>query len=670
MCSLHATDLYLRWINLKILRGLSSLAVIAWVFFAISGVSAFGADADDAASHIQDVVTRKINEAIGPFIPAGKFTVQVVVVAKESPRGDANDTSGASLYLRRNGGAPLPVDLNKKTIEKLADSIKVTIGLPPSLSKAQQMEISEILKNVLPTNASISFKKSMLAQPDDTKDQNLLRADNELRNTKNRLEDLKKERDDVKRESELAKTEAEKLARENTVLKTKSAKNPTLTETLQAQVGSILGYILVFVAMIVIGIAIMRIASGIIGSVSGLANAVQNAAATLANAHMNTASQVTLDAPQTPKEIGSGTSQGSATGTQLTSGISERIAELKMELEDLVTNEKLELTGQFISDLLANPSNGAKAVLVFELIGRDRAAKIFQGIPQENQIQILGFMREAKYPTNKFELMIQAGEELKTKIVLENLKLPESTETGAVLQSLKHLTTDQLGGVLLGIQLDALPRLFSIIDAKAASDLLVKVRSQNEKRFQDCVVALSKLPEARFSPEQATRFDPEIYRSIKHLTQESRSEVFKPFLKHYEEILESMPDDVSDDFLVNLKHEPELTKYHTANIITLATIFKIVPSQAKDIIDSLSNKDIAAVLFGLNDIDRLKIREFLDDMRKDLVQEEFERIEGQGKLKAERQFKASKSKVITILKNLNVNGELQFEAITEVQSAA
>ena len=37
------------------------------------------------------------------------------------------------------------------------------------------------------------------------------------------------------------------------------------------------------------------------------------------------------------------------------------------------------------------------------------------------------------------------------------------------------------------------------------------------------------------------------------------------------------------------------------------------------------------------------------------------RLEGAGKIKAERAFKAAKLKVVTILKNLKASGELQLE---------
>lgn len=273
----------------------------------------------------------------------------------------------------------------------------------------------------------------------------------------------------------------------------------------------------------------------------------------------------------------------------------------------------------------------------------------------------MGFLRKGQYPTNKFELMIQAGEELKTKIVVENLRIPEAPETAEVVQSIKNISMNDLYVVFMAISEEALPRLFSILDARMTSELISRVKRDNGARFDICARALTKLPEAKFSPEQAMKFDPEIFRSIKRLAQESRSEIYRPFLKHYEEIIESLPSDLGEHLIEKISFEPDLTKYLKANIVTLATFFKIVQAQMKDVIDALSTKEIAALIYGVNESDRSRVLALMDDFRKEILQEELGRLEGSGKIKADKAFKAIKLKVVGILKTLKLNGELQID---------
>ena len=617
--------------------------------------------ADELATQIEDVLTKRVSDAISPFVPPGAFTVTVQVKAVEP---STQTSQNQSIYMRSAASRGALGDMNKLSLGKLIRSASVSIGLPPKVSKQQQDEIGQIIKTVLPSTASLAFKKTKLAKQDDGKDQNLLRADNELRGVKNRLEDLKKERDDVKRESQLVKVESDKLARENAVLKnTKPESKMTVKDSLKTQAGSIAGYVLVFVALLVLGMGVLRIAKSLGSSVESLAGAVQSAGATLANAQMQTQSAVSLDTPikgpTGPEQTG--TTGNSGTVTQLAAGIGERISELKQELGQNLSKENLKIAREFIGDLLLSEENVPKSVLVFELMDRARAAEIFQALSQENQVQVMGFLRKGQYPTNKFELMIQAGEELKTKIVVENLRIPEAPETAEVVQSIKTISITDLYSVFMATSEEALPRLFSILDARMTSELISRVKRDDEARFDVCARALTKLPEAKFSPEQAMKFDPEIFKSMKRLAQESRSEIYRPFLKHYEEIIESLPSDLGEQFIEKISFEPDLTRYLKANIVTLATFFKVVQTQMKDVIDVLSTKEIAALMYGVNESDRSRIVVLIDEFRKEILQEELGRLEGSGKIKAEKAFKAIKTKVVGILKTFKLNGELQID---------
>ena len=121
----------------------------------------------------------------------------------------------------------------------------------------------------------------------------------------------------------------------------------------------------------------------------------------------------------------------------------------------------------------------------------------------------------------------------------------------------------------------------------------------------------------------------------------------RPFLSYYKTLVESV-DDAAAEMLAEVLATggPTIENFVHENIVTFGTFFKVHPEIQETILDTASNKDLAAILAGLSEGQAQVVRGLLTAKRIELVEEELERIQAKGRRAIEQAFDQSKKKIV------------------------
>lgn len=275
------------------------------------------------------------------------------------------------------------------------------------------------------------------------------------------------------------------------------------------------------------------------------------------------------------------------------------------------------------------------------------------------------FLRGGMQATNKIELMLDAAEELKTKLLMEGFESVRGKPSERISQKLIQISDDELVQVALEMDSDSLPRLFLYLDPQKISAIFNAMKRLNPERFTGALNSLPKLPEA--SATEA--FDDNIIVALDSIIEKMKGDTQRPFLKVYQDIVESTDSEVSEELVRELSTDPRIEEHLRMNVITFNTFYVLTPELRNAMIDSLSNKDIAALVIGAREEDRDLVQSGIPDRRKDMVQEEFESLEARGESASAPAIKKARETVLAKIKALKAEGTLVTVKADEARAA-
>ncbi len=307
-----------------------------------------------------------------------------------------------------------------------------------------------------------------------------------------------------------------------------------------------------------------------------------------------------------------------------------------------------------LTQLLANPATVGRAVVTLELLGREMATEMFKRLGLNSQEAILKFMREGAYESTKVEMMLEAGEELKTRLLVDSLDMARGRPSDKVAEKVLQLTDEDLANVAIELAPELMPRLFLYLDATKIAMLLAGLKGSSNKNYSKVLGLLSKMPEAEKSNNQ----DADLMRGIEAILNRTKSDAQRPFLKVYKEIIEAAEDDLSEEIVRELSSDPRLDLYFRENVITIRTLFKLTEEARTEIIEGLSNKDVAALALGVRDDERKVIMQGLPARRKGMIAEEFESLSSRGGRQAQYAFKRVRDVIVKKLADMKEQGML------------
>ena len=103
------------------------------------------------------------------------------------------------------------------------------------------------------------------------------------------------------------------------------------------------------------------------------------------------------------------------------------IPQLRDDLTARVNDDNATCVVRYVAEMTAAPGGAAKAVAALELIGKDLANVIYKKLAPGTQTQVMQFVNQGHFERPKLDLMLEAGEDLRTRLLGFTLEDRKST---------------------------------------------------------------------------------------------------------------------------------------------------------------------------------------------------------------------------------------------------
>ena len=146
------------------------------------------------------------------------------------------------------------------------------------------------------------------------------------------------------------------------------------------------------------------------------------------------------------------------------------------------------------------------------------------------------------------ELMLEAGEELKTKMLAESFDKARTGASEKIGERLLQLSEEDLMSVARDLDPNVLPRLFLYLDPPKIAHLLGNLKRTDFAKFEQTVTVISKMPDA--APLE--QYDEDILVALDASIDQTKADAQRPFLKVYQDIVEASDDDIGETIMKEL----------------------------------------------------------------------------------------------------------------------
>lgn len=503
-------------------------------------------------------------------------------------------------------------------------------------------------------------------RPDSVIARDLARSEAETREFKSQVETLSREREDAKRDLTAAKSELDRVAREKA--STPSAdgqKDKDVASSSQTPVepkGFWQENAPLIVGAIIALLAIFASSAALRGASKSLSEAVQSIGAGIP-ALGDKLSESLAQKPQAMLPASDSFSRGeSINGTSATSinaalpmeAVAKRVLELHTELSNAVDDSNEPLVLEYLSALLEDDLLTSRAVATMELLGKEKANHLYNRLALSHQQKVFTFLRTGVYAKPKGEVMLEAGEELKTKLF--GASFSSRAQLGDdVSQKLLLLGIDGQVAVAHSLEGPSLSRFFLYLEPAKTVTVLSRLREKDPKRFERAAALVVKIPEV----ETAKDLDQEILTAIEGQLARATADVQAPYLTHYRKIVELADDEVAESLAEFFSAaNSRVERFMRETIVTFGTFFKLHGDIQEEIVSTMNNKDLAALVSLIKPELKTVIYGHVEDRRKELVDEELDRLTSKGTRSVNAAHRAAKQQIVQRIVQIKGNGPL------------
>ena len=634
------------------------LLVTLMICFSFPGVSLAASKEELATTGaaVSQVLEDRAREALGRYISQKDFDVNVTVVPSKA-------LTGGSAYQPRKISTSAIASMSQDELAAYIKSVRVQVLLTSRLIKSRKQLEEIVFKNLHLQRGrdAISFGKLGIESQDDewTKERNDL---------KQQISQLESDKEKLQTDLQAAKTalETQSIDMKNDHHDQSATQPPPdhfWEDAWQAHsVGIFTGliillitFILVSVGLLVMGRSLSTAGRNMGGAISAVAQAMENVGGSIVSSvnMSGTLGAANRTEIEQNKMLGGGEDRRRA--SLPIESIHTHLLKIRAEIVDTLNDSTESIILRHLTQLCSGPATVAKAVVLMELLGKEKSTDLFKRLGVSVQESMLRFLREGTYDRSKVELMMEAGEELKTKLLEDSFDRARGKPSEKVAEKILQVSDEDLAQVVCEIDTDALPRLFLYLDPNKIATVLAQVKALDSKRYEKAILMLPKMP----SVENVAESDPTILQTLEAVLERTKSDAQRPFLKVYQDIVESAGDELGEDIMQQLSADPRVDTFLKQNVIGIYTFFLLEDEVKAELLEPLSNRDIAALSAGVKEDERNIISALLPERRRPLVAEEVEALTSRGSRQVSVQFKRVKEMLVRRLRDLKADGTLQ-----------
>jgi hypothetical protein len=580
----------------------------------------------------------RVRETLERHVPAKEFSVIVTA----TPNGKKLPSAP---YVPKGSAAGAFSSLAIEELDLYVRSVKVEVLLSRRLSSSRR-KIEEMITRSLKLRTNrgdkVAFSPLGIDLPSD---------------------EWERERGNLRQELNLAKAEAERLNRElqAAVLAKNAATSKSEGENKTRDLASESPSNLLYFIIGGLGILALVVMLWFARSLSKAGDNLSDAIATIgeAMAAANAVTQVTVgDQSKGTTTLESKTTienkgGGGMAGLPMES-LYAHLSKLREQVMDGYDAGAESTVVRHLTALLKNPSTAGRGVALMEFFGRDVARTLWGRIGLEAQEAIKRFQQEGTYDRSKVEMMMEAAEDIRTKLLMQSFEKAGGRPSDRVAEGIAQLSEDDLVVLVSEIKIDLIPRLFLYFKPEKIAFFLERLKRVSNDKFLAAVRLLPKMPEMT----KVAEMDSEIAEALKNAISRSNADTERPFLKVYKEIVESASNDMREDIVKTLSANARIKSYFAENIITLATFFTLPEALRREITEGLSNKDYAALAAGASADERAELEALMPARRKELIIEELETFTARGEQAVTVAFTRSKDIVVARIRAMKSEGRL------------
>ncbi len=487
-------------------------------------------DAVKLKSTISDIYEKKINKIIGRYVPAGEYFIDIKAdLAKKAvsalPYSPAAITTGS---LKALSAAQL---LSHTT------SVETTIFLSQRFNAKAQERLKSIIESklLLTKDRGDQFSFKPLGIPFD-------RATSEVERDLARTEaDLRQKETDLKQQQVLNSETQKQLEEANAQLKDLGlTEGSSVLEKagipVAVAVASLLG-------LFALAFAFIRAGSKVGGSVSGVARSLEMISGSLESSEEGSGATEVAQADDILAIGGDVQGSGISLETAYDQGMN-----LHKRLLEALTPETEQVVLNHVNSLLCDSATVGKAVCSLEILGSDKANELYAKLSGEDQQEILRFMRSGSYDRPKAELLLEAGEELKSKMMAGAFRKVSADTSAQVSEKLLQLSDEDLVEVASLLHSETLPRLFVYLEPFKIANILNGIKVIDESKFAESLSCIPQLPNATTDKN----LDDELIPVLDQQIDKNKNDTQRAYLTFYQDIIESSDESLAEQIMTGL----------------------------------------------------------------------------------------------------------------------
>ena len=627
------------------------LLIFAFTNICIPAQGAMAVEPSYTANILSEKVELKATRVLSKYLKPDEFEVVASVSMKENSE---KSPDAQAIPYDPITGSPLQGFAGSSTLDPISlkefiNNIDLTVILNKKIKEKHKTALSKILSQAIvkksDLNLNIVFENMDLKiEVSEPATENLIkkmREEMDLMKEKNQA--VERERDDLSSKLSRLQEELEKKTRELFNEKLGISDFLTLLKRNAGIMSASAAWILGILALaLIFGKMLSASFHAIAKALTNIGNSLRQQEAPAAEGQSALAELL-------------GTSKTEAPPPD-TENIEKRLEELRKHLKSIISPGNFHVLTQYVERVVGD-KQAERGVALLEFLGPPESSQVFEKLSLDVQQDMVKFMQSGSFSGDKNLVMLMVGEEVKTKLFSENYDIIARAYNTQIKELLIQIPQEELSELFLQLEQNLLPRVMLHMGSDKIGKTLSAIKNKDEQRFSAVLDCLHQIPSAT----QNSSEDDQIINFLKEKIEKLTNEKDRVFINVFAQIVENVEDSIEDSVIEALSSRSRVIgEYMQKNMINFSTLFKISEKQREDIIDTLSNQQIAALLLELSDDDGEKISSTLSQRRMENVEEAKESINSQGPNQRKNLLSGAKSLVTKKLKKLQEEQKLEL----------
>lgn len=619
----------------------------------------------------EELLEKRSREILARYLPVDQFSLSVEVEVKSQVSMDLPYMPG--------GGSIFPENINSPIYRDLIQKVSLEVLFVKSVDDNSRKQLVEVLKRGLKLDGGrgdmVKAGDFVLnfAKPSDEFSRRLEDIERKLRLTEedlrrsqrdsdilarekaelnNKLELAQKQQQEQKSEEKPAETKKEAEKPEGKPAEVGTTREPDLQFWVSKGLIAGLGLFTLVILLLVsrtLAAAIDAIGKGI-GSLGASLQGIGGGGA-------SKGSETKVEINQT----GSGP-QGAVSGAAPAMDIEaarRRLAELQHELLEKVSDDTQPIILQFLTRTLRQETSVARGVAAMELLGAEMANTLYKKLGDEARAAVQKFLNGPGYGNNKYDIMLEAGENLKTNLLSEGLASGRFVRNVRVIEYLTRMDDRDIEELATMMDVECLARFLLYFESGRMALLLGAICQRNPALGQVLADIMLILPEA----ESQSDWDQKILEHFAAWEGKQKANTYGPYLKLYTDIVANLGEELTEGVLSKIDQANQMvSSYLRSQIVTYNLLYTLGKSIFEEIVNGQGNKDIAALILGAQGDEKKRLIDAVSERRREMVTEEVETLQNLDGKRLKPRVKEARAKVVQIMEQMKKEGKLAVEA--------